>query len=91
MFRDKCEECQIGLCKPISMTYMRRAGSHMILLPDAPATRCDMCGEVKFDSGFLLTMQVLLEKMTEKRSKGEPKKTKFNDRQQNWTPVRRGG
>ncbi len=86
----KCEECHIGRCKPVALTYMRRVGRHMVILPDAPARKCDMCGSSLFEPDFLLTMQILLEKMTEDRSQGERRKQPIADRQQEWTPVRRG-
>lgn len=91
MASDKCDECYIGRCKPVSLTYMRKVGRHIVMLPDAPAYRCDMCGNIEFDAGFLLTMQVLLEKMTSNTTRGGRKKQPVTDIQQDWTPVRRGG
>jgi len=91
MSSDNCEECHIGRCKPVSLTYMRKIGRHMVILPDAPARQCDMCGDSRFDSGFLLTMQVLLERLTDNRNRSGRKKQPVADRQQEWTPVRRGG
>jgi len=91
MSNHKCEECYIGRCKPVALTYMRKVGPHLVILPDAPACRCDMCGSSRFDTGFLLTMQVLLEKMTNDTVPGEPKKQPVPERPQEWNPVRRGG
>lgn len=91
MSSDKCEECHIGRCKPVFMTYMRKVGRYIVMLPDAPACRCDMCGDVRFDSGFLLTMQVLLEKMTEDSTRGGQKKQPVADLKQEWAPIRKGG
>ena len=91
MSSDKCEECHIGRCKPVSLPYMRKVGRHLVILPDAPACRCDMCGNCRFDTSFLFTMQVLLEKMTNDPTRGEPKKQPVAERPQEWSPARRGG
>lgn len=91
MTSSKCEECQIGRCKPVKLTYMRQVGRHMVILPDAPASKCDMCGMTRFDGGFLLTMQILLEKLTDDGRQDGRKKQRIVDPQLEWTPVRRGG
>ena len=91
MSSSKCEECQIGHCKPVMLTYMRKVGRHMVILPDAPARKCDICGSSHFDSSFLLTMQVLLEQLTVGGRQSEPKKQPVADPQLEWTPARRGG
>ncbi len=87
----KCEECQVGRLRPVALTYMRKLGSHMVVLPDAPADKCDMCGRVNFDPGFLLTMQTMLEKLTRDPQESSRKKAPVTELPQEWTPVRRGG
>jgi len=86
----KCEECHIGRCRPVVLTYMRNLGPHMVVFPNAPASKCDMCGSVSFDPGFLLTMQSMLEGLSEDPQQGERKKPSFTGQPQDWTPVRRG-
>ncbi|MDX1418113.1 MAG: hypothetical protein R3293_28180 [Candidatus Promineifilaceae bacterium] len=61
------------------------------MLPNAPACKCDMCGHTQFDDGFLLTMQILLEKLTDKERQDERKKQPVADPPMDWSPVRRGG
>jgi hypothetical protein len=70
---------------------MRKVGEHMVVLPNAPAIKCDMCGGVNFDPGFLLTMQTMLEKLAGDPQKSGRKKAPVTELPQEWTPVRRGG
>lgn len=86
----KCEECQVGRCQPVALTYMRQAGSHMVILPNAPANKCDMCGCVNFDPGFLLAMQSMLEKLAKDPQKSGRKTAPMTGLLQKWTPVPRG-
>lgn len=59
----------------------------MVMLPNAPARKCDMCGHSQFDDGFLLTMQFLLEKLTDSKRRDERKKQPVADPQIDWLPV----
>lgn len=84
----KCEECQVGRCRPVAMTYMRRLGSHMVVFPNAPACRCDMCGETRFDPGFLQIMQTMMESFARGPEKNARKKKPVAGPSREWTPVR---
>ena len=86
----KCSECYIGHCRPISMTYMRRLGSHMVILPGAPASRCDICGSVQFDPDFEETMQSLIESLAHNPKKKSPEQSPLTERAPDWVPVRDG-
>lgn len=86
----KCEECQVGRSQRMALTYMRKLGSHMVVLPNAPATKCDMCGRVNFDPGFLLAMRTMLEKLAKDPQKSGQKKVPVTELPQDWNPVRRG-
>ena len=90
MLRFKCEECQVGRCQPLALTYMRKLGSHMVVLPSAPATKCDMCGHVNFDPGFLLAMDNMLETLARDPQKSGHKVAPVTELPQEWNPVRRG-
>ena len=87
----KCGYCQIGRCRPVEMTYMRKLGSHMVILPNAPATRCDVCGLVSFDRIFLKMMQRLMENFVRDPQRSSRKKTAVNELKPEWTPVRGTG
>ncbi len=86
----KCEECHIGHCHPVELTYMRNLGPHMVVVPEAPASKCDMCGCINFDPGFLLTMQAILYELVDNQRQGGRTKSPIADRYQEWTPVGKG-
>ena len=91
MAGDPCDECGVGRCKSIALPYLRMFGTHMIVLPNAPASKCDVCGAVDFQPEFLLTMQVMLEKIAkDQRSAGLAKKPSA-DRRSDWTPAGQRG
>jgi hypothetical protein len=84
----KCDQCQIGRCRPVEMTYMRKLGSYMVVLPNAPAGRCDVCGQVSFDRIFLETMQTLMENFVRDPQRSRQKKTSVTEPSPEWTPLR---
>ena len=61
----KCNECGVGRCQPVNLPYIRPLGAHIMILPNAPASKCDMCGAVDFDPRFELTMQFMLDQLAE--------------------------
>ncbi len=86
----RCEECQVGRCRPVTSTYMRKLGPHMVVFPDAPAHKCDMCAHVHFDLGFLLVMQNMLENLSGNSQKGSRKQMPVTGYPQGWTPIAKG-
>ncbi len=90
MAPNQCDECYVGRHHQALLPYMRLFGTHMIILPNAPASRCDVCGEVAYEPRFLMTMQLMLEEIAkEQRSRGVAKQ-RVRERRPDWTPVRRG-
>lgn len=63
----KCEECGVGRCQEVNLPYIRSLGSRVMVLPNAPASKCDMCGKVHFDPRFEYTLQFMLDQLTEPR------------------------
>lgn len=57
-----CENCRIGHFQPISTPYLHWLGEHILLIPDAPAELCDICGEMRYDDGFINNLQFLLDR-----------------------------
>lgn len=45
---DRCNICQIGLLQPTQATYTRLINGTLIQVPNTPAWRCDVCGEIVF-------------------------------------------
>ena len=91
MSGNPCNECGVGRCKPVVLPYLRMFGTHMIVLPNAPASKCDVCGSIDYQPEFLLTMQVMLEEIAKDQRSGGLTKTPTTDRRPGWTPVSRRG
>lgn len=90
MLGNQCDECLIGRCRPAVLPYLRLFGTHMIVLPNAPASKCDMCGRTDYQPEFLLTMQVMLEEIAKDQRSGGLNKAPVADRPSNWTSAGRG-
>lgn len=56
----KCEECGVGRYRPIKSPYLMKMGQHMLVMPDAPAYLCDVCGYRCFDDDFLVSLYYLV-------------------------------
>ncbi len=91
MVVEKCEECLVGRCRPLALPYIHGFGPHMIVLPNAPATRCDMCGSVAFDERFLLAVHTLMEQAAREQMKTKTPAPQVANRSQRWTPAGRDG
>lgn len=91
MSSGKCKECQVGRTRPENMSWLQSLGAHMVVLPNAPATRCDMCGHVDFDPLFLVTMNYLLEQFSKDQPQETAKKQSLSEQRQGWAPARRSG
>lgn len=91
MLVDQCEECLVGRCQPSILPYIHRFGPHMVVLPNAPATRCDMCGNVAYEGTFLMVVHALLEQTAREQMKTTANKPRLKGRTQRWTPAGRDG
>ncbi len=91
MLGNQCEECLVGRSRPVALPYLRLFGPHMIVLPNAPANKCDMCGFIAFEPEFLLTMQVMLEEIAKEQRTGGYQKKPITEQRPGWTPAGRGG
>jgi YgiT-type zinc finger domain-containing protein len=60
-----CENCRIGRFQPISAPYLRWLGDRIMVIPDAPANTCDICGKMTYDAGFISKLQLLLDQLTD--------------------------
>ncbi len=55
-----CPDCAMGTLKPIKITYTRRWGQQLIVVPDFAAWRCDSCSFTRYDSAALAKIRLLL-------------------------------
>lgn len=79
----------MGRCHPVTLPYLRKFGPHVIVLPNGPARKCDMCGYVDFQPEFLMTMQVMLEEIAKDQRASEQRKKPLAGRDPGWTPAGR--
>jgi hypothetical protein len=56
----KCEECGVGRYRSIKSPYLMKMGQRMLVMPDAPAYLCDVCGHRCFDDDFLVSLYYLV-------------------------------
>ena len=58
-----CEQCRIGHCRPTTAPYIYWIKRQVLVLPNAPAYSCDSCGQLQYDAGFLMTLEMLLQEL----------------------------
>ena len=56
-----CETCRLGRYHPAQVPYLCWLDGQIVLVSNAPAEVCDICGETIFDDGFEQFMHVLIE------------------------------
>ena len=56
----KCDECGVGRYRLINSPFLMKLGRQMLVMPDAPAYFCDVCGYRAFDEDFLASMHYLI-------------------------------
>ena len=58
-----CDVCRIGRCHAVKAPYLYWVDDQMMVMPNSPALACDICGEVHFESTFLVGIERLLQEM----------------------------
>lgn len=56
----KCDECGVGRYHQITSPYLIKLGRQMLVMSNAPAYVCDICGHRGFDDQFLDSMHYLI-------------------------------
>ena len=56
-----CKKCRIGRLHPFTTAYLALLEEQMMVVPDAPAAKCDMCSQIVYDGRFLHNMQKLID------------------------------
>ncbi|MCP5095256.1 MAG: hypothetical protein GY943_06875 [Chloroflexi bacterium] len=59
-----CSKCRIGRLHPLSTPFLTKLDNQMLVVPDAPAYRCDMCTQLLYDEYFLHNLQKLITELT---------------------------
>jgi hypothetical protein len=91
MLNEKCEECGIGRCQSTVVPFLSSMGARMLVFPNAPATKCDMCGHVAYDPRFLLALQQMFTQLQAESQAARRRHQRISDRPSAWTPARRSG
>lgn len=60
---EPCELCRIGRCQPTAAPYIYWVNKRVLVLPNAPAYLCDICGQLHYDAYFLNTLDILLREL----------------------------
>lgn len=55
-----CPNCQVGRLKPIRTTYAHIYDDTLIQVPNIPAWKCDVCGEIIYDPDAIRRIEVLI-------------------------------
>ncbi len=71
-----CPDCAMGTLKPIKITYTRRWGQQLIVVPDFAAWRCDSCSFTRYDSAALAKIRLLLGPDEEELVESYPRRTR---------------
>ena len=57
---ETCPHCNIGHLRPQRLTYVQVYNGTLVHIPNMPARRCDVCGQVFFDAERLRQLEVLI-------------------------------
>jgi len=55
----QCLNCRVGALRRLRAVYVRPFEDHLIVIPDAGAWQCDMCGEFVYDDDAILFAELL--------------------------------
>ncbi|PID84639.1 MAG: hypothetical protein CSA11_05115 [Chloroflexi bacterium] len=61
--KKSCGVCRIGRCQPAKVPYLYWVDDQVMVMPDSPALICDVCGQVQFESAFLVRIERLLQEL----------------------------
>lgn len=90
MITIKCEECGVGRCQPLTTSYIRMLGRHVVVLPNAPAAKCDMCGNISYDPRFLEAMHHMFHQLLEDKRQVMRRQKRVTEQSPAWSAARRG-
>lgn len=60
-----CEYCHIGHIQSTLVPYLQWLEGQIMVIPNAPAFSCDICGYMEYDGDFVQKLDHLLERFTE--------------------------
>ena len=85
-----CRSCRFGHYHAVDQTYMSQYDDHIVIINNAPAHHCDICGDICFDDAFTNQLQLFLDELVSRSPQiNEPFFQKINPHLQFWYPARR--
>lgn len=86
----KCQKCQIGRYHTTKAPFLHELNGQIMVLPDAPAITCDICGHTAYTDGFLHRMEFLLDRMEDVNSTDSYKPARLSPNEKTgWQTTRR--
>jgi YgiT-type zinc finger domain-containing protein len=71
-----CEQCRIGHYRSTKAAFIYWVDAQVLVMPNAPAYTCDICGQIQYEAAFLSKIDILLQEM----EKGLPTEEKTRQR-----------
>lgn len=65
-----CEHCRIGHSQQTAVPYIQWLNGQIVVMPDVPATSCDICGWMEYDAGYIQKLDHLLNQLSKLGSGG---------------------
>ena len=56
-----CNQCRIGRLHDIQVPYVRNYQGEILVIPNVPASICDICDEVEYDMAYMTRLLCLLD------------------------------
>lgn len=60
MVLEHCPFCSVGRLHAEARTYVHVYGGTLVHIPNVPARRCDVCGQIFFDEQVLRRSEILI-------------------------------
>ncbi|HFE37593.1 MAG TPA: YgiT-type zinc finger protein [Gammaproteobacteria bacterium] len=54
---DICPECRFGRMKATTAPFIASIHARVLTIPDVPATICDVCGRIAYETSYLNKLQ----------------------------------
>jgi YgiT-type zinc finger domain-containing protein len=63
-----CEFCRIGHYEDVVVPYIQWVNGQIMVIPNAPAYSCDICGYMEYDVHFMQKLNQLLANLTDEEN-----------------------
>lgn len=85
-----CDICRFGQLQPHRSSFVGDIAGQIMVIPNAPAYKCDMCGHVEYDGAFLGQLQYVMDHLVETNDNHpKPQRSSLRQRRAFWQPPRK--